>query len=329
MAKRNPSYHLKMGLVVAAMFPAFFLLTDPYADHFVNRFLCSFCFILILWLINTQLARHWATLVFSFVLAVLVYLCIGYSIDNTGLLLRQVSSHQPAPAKAWSFLVARLVLLDGMVIFIRYLYGNLLEKKAIAFENEILKTAQLQARHETLKQQVSPHFLFNSLNTLGSLIKQNTADAISFTRELSSVYRYMLVHQDKAMVPLKDELGFLKSYFYLLDIRFAGAIRSSISVDVSCLESLVPPNTLQLLIENAVKHNAFSAKKPLCISITNYGSYLKVTNNVHAKPPDNTSSGIGLGNIQARYQLAAGGKKIVIEKTEDQFQVLLPIIASI
>jgi two-component system LytT family sensor kinase len=323
--KKNPSYHLKMGLAVAALFPAFFLLTNPYAGHFVNRFLSSFSFIFILWLINTFLGKRLITIGISFALAVVVYLLIGYTIDNTGLLLQQVRTDQPAPAKAWLFLVMRLILLDAMVISIRYLYDHYNEKKEMAFEHELLKRAHLHARHEALKQQVSPHFLFNSLNTLSSLIKQNPDDALLFTKELSSVYRYMLVHQDKAMVPLNEEIAFLKSYVYLLGIRFAEAIQTTIDIDESFLENSIPPNTLQLLIENAVKHNSFSGKMPLCISIAAAGAYLTVRNNRQSKPADGSSSGIGLENIRARY-LLAGGKDIVIEKDENHFQVMLPII---
>jgi len=323
--KMRRSYHLKLGLLVATLFPAFFLLTNPYEAHFFNRFLSSFIFIFSLWLINAFLGKRVITIIVSFVLAVAVYLLIGHTIDNSGLLLQQVRGNQPAPLKAWSFLIMRLVLLNGIIIFIRYAYDNYTEKKQIAFEHELLKRAHLQGKHEVLKQQVSPHFLFNSLNTLSSLIKQNPDNALLFTKELSSVYRYMLVHQDKAMVPLREEIAFLRSYVYLLRIRFGEAIRVVIDINDSFLDRSIPPNTLQLLIENAVKHNAFSTKLPLDISVSAAADGIAVRNNRQKKPADSTSPGIGLENIRARYQLAMG-KDIIVQTDDHFFLVRLPII---
>lgn len=317
-----------MGLIIAILFPAFFLLTNPYADHFFNRFLCSFCFILLLWLINSFHTGGFFAIIISLIVAVPVYFLIGATIDTSGLLLGQLDPKQPSLVKAWSFLVLRLWLLDGMVIFIRWLYDNLLEKKKIAVENELLKVAQMQAVHEALKQQISPHFLFNSLHTLSALIKQNPEGAVLFTRELSAVYRYLLVHQEKKMVPLQAELEFLQSYVYLLNIRFAGAIRTDIDIEKSCLDTMLPPNTLQLLIENAVKHNSFSSRKPLCIAVTNNAAYLIVKNNIQAKPTEMISSGTGLENIRTRYRLTAKDD-IIINNDSLSFEVMLPIIRPI
>jgi len=130
------------------------------------------------------------------------------------------------------------------------------------------------------------------------------------------------------MVPLQAELEFLQSYVYLLNIRFAGAIRTDIDIEKSCLDTMLPPNTLQLLIENAVKHNSFSSRKPLCIAVTNNAAYLIVKNNIQAKPTEMISSGTGLENIRTRYRLTAKDD-IIINNDSLSFEVMLPIIRPI
>lgn len=126
------------------------------------------------------------------------------------------------------------------------------------------------------------------------------------------------------MVSLREEIDFLKSYLYLLKIRFGGAIQAQIQIPDSLLNSMMPPNTLQLLIENAVKHNALSLKKPLSISLFTLKDYLVVENNLQPKAERGESSHLGLSNIRSRYALLKG-KEIIIQKKEENFQVLLPI----
>ncbi len=333
-------YHLKTGLLVATLFPGIFIFSDSEAHGLFNRFLSSFSYIFILWFINfklvdfradkhlkvqTYFTRLAVKLVLSFIIAVVLYIFIGYSVDQTGNLLSQVSGNHQHSAKAWLFLILRIVFFDGLIILVKFIYDSYEEKRQIEFENEFLKRENLHARHEALKQQVNPHFLFNSLNTLKSLVKRNADQAADFTSELSSIYRYMLLHHDKSIVALRDEIEFSKSYVYLLKIRFGDAINTKIEVNEQLLDSLMPPNTLQLLIENAVKHNAFSIKKPLFISISTNESFLTIENNFQPKAVRAMSSNLGLDNIRSRY-LLINGKEISIRRNGDCFQVSLPII---
>ena len=235
------------------------------------------------------------------------------------MFLSQVSGSHLHSVKAWLFLILRVIFFDGLIILVKYLYDSSDEKKQIEFENEFLKRENLNARHEALKQQVNPHFLFNSLNTLKSLIKRDAVNAADFTSELSSVYRYMLLHQDKKVVIVRDEIEFSKSYVYLLKIRFGEAIHTKIEVEEEFLDSLMPPNTLQLLIENAVKHNALSIKKPLFISISNTKSFLIVENNFQPKAVKTMSSNLGLDNIRSRYQLL-NGTEVIIKQRRTAFR---------
>lgn len=333
-------YHLKTAFLVATLLPGIFIFSNSEVTELFNRFLSSFTFIFILWFFNFKFvdfraakrlkSKRSATLLYSKVIlsfsaAVVLYIFIGYVLDKTGIFLNQVSGIHSHSVKAWLFLILRVIFFDALLILVKYLYDTSEEKRQIEFENEFLKRENLNARHEALKQQVNPHFLFNSLNTLKSLVKRDAASATDFTGELSSVYRYMLLHQDKKAVTLCDEIEFSKSYVYLLKIRFGEAINTKIDVDKEFLDSLMPPNTLQLLIENAVKHNALSIKKPLFISITNTESFLIVENNFQPKAARTISSNLGLENIRNRYQLL-NGKEVIIKQTEDRFQVMLPII---
>ena len=250
---------------------------------------------------------------------------IGDTLDQTGNFLSQVSGIHRRSVKAWLFLSLRIIFFDGLIILVKFIFDSYEEKRQIEFENEFLKRENLNARHEALKQQVNPHFLFNSLNTLKSLVKRNADHAVDFTSELSSIYRYMLLHHDKKVVSLRDEIEFSKSYVYLLKIRFGDSINTRIEVNEEFLDSLMPPNTLQLLIENAVKHNTLSIKKPLFISISATEAFLIVENNFQPKTVTIRSSNLGLDNIRSRY-LLLNGKEINIQKNGDSFQVVLPII---
>jgi two-component system LytT family sensor kinase len=333
-------YHLKTGFLVATLLPGIFIFSDSEAHGFFNRFLSSFSYIFILWFINFKLVDFRADkrrndqkyisslaakLVLSFVIAVALYILIGYTLDQTGNFLSQVSGGHQHSAKAWLFLNLRIFFFDGLIILVKFIYDSYEEKRRIEFENEFLKRENLHARHEALKQQVKPHFLFNSLNTLKSLLKNNADHAVDFTSELSSIYRYMLLHHDKSVVALRDEIEFSKSYVYLLKIRFGDAINTTIDVKEEFLNSLMPPNTLQLLIENAVKHNILSLKKPLFISILTNESFLIVENNLQPKAVRTMSSNLGLDNIRSRY-LLLNGKEIRIQRNGGYFQVVLPII---
>jgi LytS/YehU family sensor histidine kinase len=215
-----------------------------------------------------------------------------------------------------------------VILLIKYLFDSNKEKQKIQTENEQLKTESMRAQHEALKQRVNPHFLFNSLNTMKSLIKSDPQLSLAFIDELSSVYRYMLHHQEEILVLVKDEIDFLTSYLYLLRIRFGQSLVTDIKVPEAFLKYRMPPNTLQLLAENAVKHNIFSSKRPLRISIYECEGRLIIENNLQPKIKTQTSSGLGLTNIRSRYLLSAG-KDIEIFRDDRCFKVLLPLIKSL
>jgi LytS/YehU family sensor histidine kinase len=190
-----------------------------------------------------------------------------------------------------------------------------------------LQKANLQSQFEVLKQQVNPHFLFNSLNVLSSLIKVEPDLAEAFTEKLSKVYRYVLENKEKDMVPLSTELDFMNSYVFLLNIRFMGKISVSIVIDEARSDLMILPMALQLLIENAIKHNTFSKANPLNISISiDSENFLIIRNNTQIRETQIQSTGVGLANITNRYRLISD-RVPVFEKTDKEFIAKVPLIA--
>lgn len=188
-----------------------------------------------------------------------------------------------------------------------------------------LQKENLQSQFEVLKQQVNPHFLFNSLNVLTSLIKVDPDTAEVFTEQLSKVYRYVLEQKDKDLVPLTTEMDCIKAYIFLLDIRFSGKVYVTVHFDESQIDASVVPLSLQLLIENAIKHNTFSRKSPLNIELFIDDGYLKISNNLQSRKTQVKSTGIGLVNISKRYSLVSDTQP-VFEITENEFIAKIPLI---
>lgn len=196
-------------------------------------------------------------------------------------------------------------------------------KKEVIEHKIIAGTAS--AKFESLKNQIDPHFLFNSLNVLSSLIEENPDNAQRFTTSLSKVYRYVLEQKDKELVPLEEELAFANTYMNLLKMRFEEGLNYEILAASSNPEARVVPLSLQLLLENAVKHNVVSAKKPLNIRITIVNDYLVVQNEYQKKEVLQTRQGLGLQNIISRYSIITK-RKVLIEQNEKTFTVKIPIL---
>jgi PAS domain S-box-containing protein len=189
-----------------------------------------------------------------------------------------------------------------------------------------LQKENLQSQFDVLKQQVNPHFLFNSLNVLTSLIRPEPELAEKFTEHLSKVYRYVLENKDNELVKLSTELEFLNAYLFLLNIRFMDKIKVNINISDENGSCLVIPLALQLLIENAIKHNAMSKKSPLVIDIfMDKNFYLNVVNNLQERGAQMVSTGVGLKNIMNRYRLL---NNLIpeFEKTSSQFIARIPLI---
>ena len=211
-------------------------------------------------------------------------------------------------------------LLTGTVIFFFF------ELVAAIKRAQQLTEEKMRYHYETLKNQMNPHFLFNSLNTLSSIIYQDVELADRFIVKLSSIYRYILDQQDYKLVSLENELTFVKDYFYLQQLRDNDRIGMEILVDQPA-NYMILPVSLQLLVENALKHNIATTEKPLKIQISmEDGKYAIVVNNLQPKQQLDGSFQIGLKNLGERIKLVTG-KELIVEETNERFCVKIPITA--
>ncbi|MDX1719792.1 MAG: 2TM domain-containing protein [Salegentibacter mishustinae] len=203
-----------------------------------------------------------------------------------------------------------------------YFYKALQEKKVK--EQKIIAGAA-SAKFDALKNQLDPHFLFNSLNVLASLIDENPDQAQRFTTGLSKIYRYVLEQKNKELVSLEEELKFASTYMKLLKMRFENSIEFEIPEEISNDEAKVVPLSLQLLLENTIKHNIVSESRPLKIRIYEQDEFLVVENNYQKKEVLSNRKGVGLQNIVNRYNEITQ-RKVLIDQTEETFRVKIPVL---
>lgn len=216
----------------------------------------------------------------------------------------------------WFYLSIILVLISGF-----YVWNESRNKRRKQLEE--IKMDQVRSQLETLKSQINPHFLFNSFNTLVSIIESKPEQAVIFVEKLSDFYRNMLQYRDKDLIPLKDELEINQNYSFLLHQRFGNTVQIRTGIDDD--DWLIIPLTLQILTENAVKHNAASKTSPLIITITRVNDTLKVSNNIQTRRTTEKSTHFGLQSLAKRY-LNITGKEIIVLVNQQQFCVTIPLI---
>ena len=221
------------------------------------------------------------------------------------------------------YYTALIITIAISMFFHAFYFYQQLQKNKIKEQKVIAGTAS--AKFDALKNQLDPHFLFNSLNVLTSLIDENPESAQKFTTSLSKVYRYVLEQKNKDLVTVDEELEFAKTYMSLLKMRFEDSIIFEIPEHASDPESKVVPLSLQLLLENAVKHNMVTSSKPLHIKIYETNNSLVVENNLQPKQIVKKSSGVGLDNIKQRYDLLTD-RKVNINQQANSFAVAIPML---
>lgn len=200
------------------------------------------------------------------------------------------------------------------------------EYRSTRLEAEELKRMQAQAELQLIRTQLNPHFLFNNLNVLSSLVIQNNQEANRFIEAFSQVYRYILQHHQTELVPLKTELEFIHPYLFLLKKRFGEGLDVSMDIPAHYNDYLIIPAALQLLIENAIKHNVVSRQKPLLIRLhANGNETMRVSNNLQRKQQAEVSSELGLKNISRRYALVSN-RPVDIHENQQVFSVTIPLI---
>lgn len=221
------------------------------------------------------------------------------------------------------YIIAGLITAIISLLFHLFYFYKALQDQQVKQQKIIAGTAS--AKFESLKNQLDPHFLFNSLNVLTALIEENPEHAQKFTTSLSKVYRYVLEQKDKELVNLAEELEFAKTYMRLLEMRFEDSIYLDSPGSLSSAQAKVVPLAMQLLLENTIKHNVVSDTRPLRIRIYEEGSYLCVENNFQKKEVLQKRKGVGLQNIADRYALVTQREVIVIEEPQ-RFVVKIPIL---
>ncbi|HNP20826.1 MAG TPA: histidine kinase [Panacibacter sp.] len=290
---------------------------------------------LLVWYIDVICTRYINSALFGFretgkrlfILTVKQFFIVLLSVNliMSGFKLMDLPGYDPSTENFWISLgLAYFVTFIAMIIWeANYIFTEW--KRSLA-EKEKYEHLSLQSEFDTLKSQVNPHFLFNCFNTLSSLISEDKQQAEKFLDELSKVYRYLLRNNEDGMTTLKSELQFILSYFELLKTRHCDAIQLELEIDKKYENYLLPSLSLQMLVENAVKHNALSKHNPLVIEIfSTAGNKLVVNNNLVPRTQKAPSGKIGLKNIRAKYELLKQPGFQVMEEPKS-FTVVLPLI---
>ncbi|MFD1143490.1 sensor histidine kinase [Larkinella insperata] len=292
-------------------------------------------------LVEFTLPAQLATLIVAGALAVLFNSVFSYLWVAISGLLENRLSRSPSidwglyfDADCWRIdLERRRKINDGLTVMAMlsafYLAANRRGYKRLEdlrVKGEQLKQEAVQAQFSALKNQVNPHFLFNSLSILSSLVETNTRLSVQYINRLSKVYRYILEQRNAERISLKSELEFIDSYLFLLNIRFADKLKVDIDIpEGDAARYGIAPLSLQLLIENAVKHNQMSTEKPLVVTIRKQLDTLEIRNGLQLRPKKEESTGLGLQNIISRYKLLTT-KPVVVGGNENEFVVQIPLL---
>lgn len=259
-------------------------------------------------------------------LAILITIIAVTVLSDSFFAIKHIVNHQPVFKKfniIYTFrdLFTAIIVISGMS-FIKTIY----DKQTVKIENEMLQNEKLLGQYESLKNQMSPHFMFNSLTALRELIDQNAADAKLYVSHLSLVLRYTLASIESKSKTLYEELEVAESYMHLVKIRFGSVISVETNVDLKYKNHRLPPLAIQTLLENAIKHNEISKGNPFTIKIeTGDDQILRVSNNIRERASKDYSSGLGLSNLSKQYQYLAG-KEITISNKNNEFRVEMPLL---
>ncbi|MDC8002723.1 histidine kinase [Aureisphaera galaxeae] len=234
--------------------------------------------------------------------------------------------HDGDPWLQWRIDFFRAMLLSVAVILFNVFYHALYQKRELENKMTALKKEVVTSKYKSLKSQISPHFLFNSLNTLTSLMYEDRDLASDFVSRLASCYRYILDNREEDLVSLEKELGFLDSFMFMMNVRHEGALTIKTNIKVSPVEYLIPTLTLQMLVENAMKHNFYSKEKPMEILVETRGKQrLVVQNTFRKRALEEESTGLGIQNVKNRYAFYTS-QEVLVEEKEDVFVVEIPLL---
>ena len=299
---------------------------DVVSDFFDNSIVLILLIVLSIFsqYLNRRFFKKWDMLLRWVVIGVIIVITSAMAAVIVELDL-PMHFNLPLETRYFEELTVIALIVNVCINIIVFVTGYVMSARR-SMENERSKANMAQFQYMKLKQQINPHFLFNSLNVLDALVSDGrNQDASAYIQKLSGMYRYMLNNDNRTLVKLGDELEYTRMYIDLMKIRFEDGLNVEIDVPDDDLDKYVVPSSVQLLVENATKHNAVSASRQLRVRITSDGETITVRNNLNPKFTSVQSTGLGQKYIRQQY-LDACGKNIKIEKTDDEYIVMLPLI---
>lgn len=265
-----------------------------------------------------------ARLILEMLIVILTALLLCFFLNYLPLrLIFPPGSFQPGPV--------RIAFVIAVILGLFFYYFVERERHRKQLQQEVLRSAKLQkesyqAQLQHLKDQVQPHFLFNSLNVLGALIERHPEKASIFNQKLSEMYRIFLERSDQELVSLKEEMELVEAFAYLLKTRFGDSLEIELDIPTGALQKLLPSGGVQTLIENAVKHNGSTRMDPLKVRVFVEKNYLQVENQLRPRPVEGPSSGRGLENLRNRYRYLSD-KEPEFHRTGASFLARLPLLS--
>ncbi len=330
----------KIAVLFAAFLPLFNIIINSQhrVETNVGRMfltsLVTFLFLLIAWLVNAFLSNIlqektgaknlvsktlFVLLANAFLLSLFVVIGI--------FVLNEFGDESPKNSFSLWLIAFKGGISIALIYIIQYALNSDEKAQAVSLQNEMLKTENVRAQFEILRQQVNPHFLFNSLSTLRSMVRAKDPKAEEFVLRLSEIYRQLLAKHQFDTVTLKEELDFVNDYSFMLSSRFGTALKITIDIPEKNLMLRLPTFALQLLLENCIKHNVISAEKPLEIKIFSTPGFVTIENRLQAKLTEVEHSGYGLANLVERYKLLGFPEDgVFVFSDDDVFRVRLKLL---
>lgn len=310
--------------VQSLQLPINMFLLNIFLEFFITFFISLVLFNLNFFLLRPQEVSIKTGTFRIFISLVISYLIVMFLSDFLFQIKRQFHLNEISHGSQNIYFFRDIFIV--LVVFVSVLIIKVIFKnQQNQLEIKQLKIENLSRQFESLKGQLSPHFLFNSLTALKTLIGDSPAIAEKYTEHLSSVLRYTLQASEKKLVALSDEISFLESYFFLVQMRYNKNILLELNIDKIWMGFLIPPLSLQILTENAIRHNEISKKNLLKISIIANEKQISVANTINPKITPEPGTGIGLSNLANQYRLLSG-KEINISKMNNSFCVTIPLL---
>jgi two-component system LytT family sensor kinase len=327
----------KIGVAFSALLPLFGILsqseneTDFTIQNFLTVWLVTFLFLIIAWFLNSKLINLFfhSTKRWNLASKILIIIISNSIILSLIIILNSIRGESVNINRETNFILLfiRGSVSIAMIYLIQYMLNLNARNQSVSMQNQMLKTENIRAQFEILKQQISPHFLFNSLSTLRSMIRSSNKNAENFVIKLSDIYRLLLLNKEKDTVSLKDELELIDDYSFLLYARYENMLSIDIDIPENILNYNIPTFSLQLLLENCVKHNIVSKEKPLHIKIYDSGiNSITVENNLQQKVASGGDSGLGLENLIKRYELLGMPEGVIVFSDESVFRVKIKLL---